>query len=360
MNRGTDYAPLTAPVTSAEMSAFRSSDRARQQYSAVPFVIQGVILAMFFVVFGVIAATVLSTLARVLFFSSPRSGPGDLATVVPFPVIVAGIVGTIVVSAVLVVRRANGRYWEKLFRMDGFASANGMIFSPRDPEPRYPGAIFSNGRNRESRDHLRSVTSRFLDYGNYRYVTGGGKNQSTHNWGFLALQLDRALPHMVLDSRANNGLFGGTNLPASFQKEQVLSLEGDFDNYFTLYCPRQYERDALYVFTPDLMALLIDNAAPFDVEIIDSWMFVYSAAPFDMMQPAVHERLLRIVDTVGAKTLSQTDRYADARIQDARANVVAPAGQRLKLKFPLSAVIVIGIFVTAFAVIPFITAALSR
>ena len=70
---------------------------------------------------------------------------------------------------------------------------------------------------------------------------------------------------MVLDSRDNNGLVGGATLPATFRRDQVLSLEGDFNRYFTLYCPRQYERDALYVFTSDLISLLNDEADPFDV-----------------------------------------------------------------------------------------------
>src|SRR5690606_19662771 len=124
---------------------------------------------------------------------------------------------------------------------------------------------------------------------------------------------------------------GGSNLPVTFDRTQVLSLEGDFDRYFRLYCPREYERDALYVFTPDLMALLIDNAAPFDVEIVDDWMFVYSSKPFPAAQPAVYQRLLNIVETVGSKTLSQTDRYRDERAAvPFEANVVAPQGTRLK------------------------------
>ncbi|GAA1220365.1 hypothetical protein GCM10009655_19930 [Rhodoglobus aureus] len=54
---------------------------------------------------------------------------------------------------------------------------------------------------------------------------------------------------MVLDARANNQLFGFSNLPKSFARDQVLKLEGDFNEHFTLYSPRHYERDALYVFT---------------------------------------------------------------------------------------------------------------
>src|SRR5690606_27767455 len=173
-----------------------------------------------------------------------------------------------------------------------------------------------------------------------QYTTGSGKNRTTHRWGFLALELDRRLPHMVLDATANNGLFGGTNLPARFDRSQVLSLEGDFDRYFTLYCPREYERDALYVFTPDLMAILIDEAAPYDVEIVDDWMFVYSRTPFDLAHRPTLERLFRIVETVGAKTLRQTVRYADERIGDFSADIVAPAGARLKRGVSIVAVLV--------------------
>ena len=103
---------------------------------------------------------------------------------------------------------------------------------------------------------------------------------------------------------------GTTNLPAVFSHDQVLSLE----------------RDALCVFTPDLMALLIDGASPFDVEIVDRWMLVYSARPFPLADLAAHQRLLRIVSTTGAKTLAQTNRHVDERVGAFAANLVAPQG----------------------------------
>jgi hypothetical protein len=84
------------------------------------------------------------------------------------------------------------------------------------------------------------------------------------------------------------------------------------------------------VFTPDLMALLIDESASFDVEIVDDWMFVYSVDPFALDEAKTVNRLFQIIDTVGAKTLSQTDRYADERIGDAAIDLVAPQGRRLK------------------------------
>lgn len=37
--------------------------------------------------------------------------------------------------------------------------------------------------------------------------------------------------------------------------------------------------DALYLFTPDIMARFIDNAAQLDVEIVDDWLFLYLQRP---------------------------------------------------------------------------------
>lgn len=332
MIRTIDYSALTGPVNPAEVTTFRDAARNRPGYSATSTVFTVIVLVVVLGVFGFFFLGILGSFVTYVV----GSGGGLGGLVVPL-ILMAGFI----LVAILVIRSmVRGGKWERWYRLDRFASANGLVFSPVSVDPQYPGAIFQIGRARSAVDHLLSASDRFLDYGNYRYTTGSGKNQSTRTWGFMALQLDRALPNMVLDSKANNGLFG-SNLPATFSKDQVLHLEGNFDDYFTLYCPKQYERDALYIFTPDLMALLIDNASPFDVEIIDKWMFVYSSAAFDLRQPAIHQRLLGIVDTVGAKTLTQTDRYADERVGDVTANIVAPQGQRLKRGVSVGAVVVV-------------------
>lgn len=354
MARTIDFSPLTSVVSQSELAAFREEVRNRPNYGRSGEIVTFVIVAVVLVFFG--GFVLVSTIGGIgIILSAASDGSPALLATLAFPLLFTAI---FVVVAVVALRAMFGpRRYINWLRFERFAQANGLIFSPADPNPAYPGSIFQSGSSRTAVDHFRSATDRFLDYGNYRYTTGSGKNRRTHNWGFLALALDRSLPHMVLDSKANNGLFG-SNL-AAFNRDQVLSLEGDFDTYFTLYCPAQYERDALYVFTPDLMALLIDNAAPFDVEIMDKWMFVYSASSFDMTQPAVHHRLLSIVDTVGAKTLTQTDRYVDERVADFAANVVAPPGQRLRRRFPLVAILIL-LAIVGFWVIPVLIALFTR
>lgn len=342
--RTIDYTALTAPVTPADIKAFREGKRSQASYSTMGSIISVIVLIVVLFVFGIFFLGIVGTIITTVAGSLNSSGGGIAALAFPL-ILVAAFVGIVV----MIIRSAlGGGRWERWYRLDRFATANGLVFSPRDGDPQYPGAIFQIGRSRTAVDHFRSASDRFLDYGNYRYTTGSGKNQTTRTWGFMALQLDRALPNMVLDSHANNGIFG-SNLPATFSKNQVLGLEGDFDKYFTLYCPKEYERDALYVFTPDLMALLIDAVSsqagsPFDVEIVDKWMFVYSSSAFDLRQPALHQRLLGIVDTVGAKTLTQTDRYSDERVGDFTANIVAPQGQRLKRGVSVGAIIALVVF----------------
>lgn len=316
MDRTIDYRALTEPISDEDVAAYRRSGRG----AGLEHTILVVLIAL--IVGGIALVTVVVPFA---FGVMDVLGGGEAGVLAP-PAIMAAVLA---LAAFGIWRLARLQLRQRA-RMSRWASDNGLVYEAQSPEPQYPGLIFGRGSQRRSTDHFRTAEGRYLDFGNYSYTTGSGKNRTTHRYGYLALHLDRALPHMLLDSRANNGLFGASNLPAAFDRTQVLSLEGDFDRYFTLYCPIQYERDALYVFTPDLMALAIDEAAPFDIEIVDRWLFVYSSTPFPLADARTYGRLLRIVDTVGAKALSQTDRYRDERIGDPAVNLVAPAGARLR------------------------------
>jgi hypothetical protein len=333
-----DYLPLIAPVTREEVAQFKRESRdnampwAQSSAMTVLTVIVGVAAAVIFIL---VFSTSLPALLLLFQSGGPSATPFMLA-----PVVILAI-GAFAVYRYL--RHASGR-WESLLRRTRFAARNQLMYSPGTKNPSYPGLIFSVGDARRTSDNYHSLTAPRFDLGNYRYTTGSGKQKETHTWGYLALQLERKLPHMVLDARGNNGLLGGSSLPTSFHRNQRLSLEGDFDKYFTLYCPREYERDALYVFTPDLMALLIDESAAFDVEIVDDWMFVYSVKPFELDQAKTVHRLLGIIDTVGAKTLRQTDRYADERMGDPAIDLVAPRGQRLKTGSTVAGIGVVVVF----------------
>jgi hypothetical protein len=335
-----NYDALTAPVTSAQVRAFRAQVRAAQR--ADPSIHTGLrtVTSVFTIAFLVIIVAVfgvifIGVIAEVV--SNGAMGAGaELPLVFTF--------GFIVVAIVLIARHfGSGGSWAKWMRLSRFAADNGMQFSTRSANPGYSGMIFNIGDGRSAVNRLNSTTGRYFDLGSFQYSTGSGKSRSTHYWGYLALKLDRKLPNMVLDSKENNSLFG-SDLPISFRRDQILSLEGDFDKHFTLYCPQEYEQDALYVFTPDLMALLIDDAGSFDVEIVDDWMFIYSPHQFPALSQPTYARLFNIVQTVGNKTVSQTANYHDDRVGSMAANIVAPQGQRLRHSTSIGAIVIMAGF----------------
>lgn len=223
-------------------------------------------------------------------------------------------------------------------RLRALAEANNLDYSASTADPEYPGAIFTLGQtvDRESRHHISSTNGRFFDFGEfYSRFAIDSAIELARSWGYIAIKLDRRLPHMMLKSRLENRQ--SLALPADLVGEQTLSLEGDFNSWFTLYAPQGYERDALYLFTPDLMALFIDEAAPFDAEIVDDWLFVYSNSTFVSLGPEGYERIFRIIDLVGGKTAKRSSKYADGLVGDRTANTIAEPGARLRRRTVLSA-----------------------
>lgn len=251
-----------------------------------------------------------------------------------------------VVGIVLLVRALRRRSGVRQFRLNGFAEANGFRYEAHAPTPPLPGMIFTRPGQSSAfvTDLLRRRTGQPLEIGNHTCVIGSGKNSSTYRWGYVAMRLPRALPHIVLDARGNNSL-GHSTLPIAFAGQQRLSLEGDFDRYFTLYCPEGYEADALYLFSPDTMAVFVDTVARLDVEIVDDHLFLYARGQLSTLDPEMWEMLFSTVETLSQR-LDRWARWRDDRMPPkastllstfdsqfaARAGGVAREGRRLSVK----------------------------
>lgn len=315
-----DARPLVEPVPPGMVRAFVQELRRTGRLKTSPFggvLIVVLVAFVVLVVFGSIAVTTASGLIGAL-----ASGEGGGIGLVFgfFPLLVVGIIAAVAITLFVRGARTGG---DRMYRLDRFARANAMQYVPRLDNPGLPGMIFSIGNSRHSADLVRGDRPRFVEFANYRYTTGSGKNQQTHHWGYVAVKLDTPLPHIVLDATSNNGLFG-SNLPQTFDKDQRLSLEGDFDRFFSLYCPADYERDALYLFTPDIMARFIDNAAALDVEIVDDWLFLYAKRDFSTLDPQTWAWLFSVVGALLDK-FAQWARWRDERLAAAAATSIPDA-----------------------------------
>ncbi|WP_442574290.1 hypothetical protein ACSBPH_10520 [Microbacterium sp. F51-2R] len=308
-----DARPLTEPVdpgaVRAHVQRLRASGRTPRVFGSASSVV-AIIVVVFVVaiVGGSFVMVFVSVIASVISSAGATGWGAGLIAVVPL-VIVAGLLALAVFGVIVGTRRQHERW----YRLDRFARANAMSYMPVLAAPPLPGMIFGIGSAREARDLVRGEKPRFVEFANYRYTTGSGKNKTTHRWGYVAVKLDVPLPNIVLDATGNDS-FLGSNLPASFDRAQRQHLEGDFDEHFALYCPEGYERDALYLFTPDIMARFIDNAAALDVEIVDDWLFLYARRDFSTLDPATWAWLFSVVGALLDK-LAQWARWRDDRLR---------------------------------------------
>ncbi len=297
-----DARPLLDPVDQGEVARAARASRAANPASGAQ-VAAWVIAGVAFVVL------VLPVGALVLLGAGYALGRGaGVAVAAVVGVILTGLVVTL---AAVLIRRGIVARQTATYRLSRFAAANAMTYVEIVPDPPLPGMIFSSGTGRRSTDVVRGVQPRFVEFGNYQYTTSSGKNSQTHHWGYVAVKLDVPLPHIVLDALGDNTL-GGVGF--AFGPDQRLSLEGDFDRYFALYCPAGYEADALYLFTPDVMVRFIDSLAQLDVEIVDDWLFLYTRRPVSTLDPATWAWLFGAVAAVLTK-LDQWARWRDDRLR---------------------------------------------
>ncbi len=196
-------------------------------------------------------------------------------------------------------------------RLRQAAAEHGFRFIRNLDGPGFQGLLFREGTRVRATDLVdaRASSTPFLAGS----VTGQYANDSSTPRvvaaSFTMIPLPNSVPNIVLIA---NGIGTLRQAGLSLAGRQKLSLEGDFDRHFTLYSPEGYERDALYIFAPDLMQLLIDTTAGCDVEFVDNAMYVYSA-PGRYRDGAAIKNLVRVAERVQDKLRRQTTRYSDER-----------------------------------------------
>lgn len=148
---------------------------------------------------------------------------------------------------------------------------------------------------------------------NYRlmasFPSNGARTQDQRRkprWGCAQIKLSHPQPHMVLDSKTNEELQGYTKIPEMFGNIAPLSLEGDFNKYFSLYVQDAHRLEALSIFTPDVMAALVDYGKIYDVEIVDDTLILYTGENIDFNSPESLQQILLAIEKIATKIIRQS------------------------------------------------------
>ncbi len=152
-----------------------------------------------------------------------------------------------------------------------FAKRNGYDYR-RSGTVTGTGALLEAG---DSRDYFNIVRGRYLEHlitiFNYEYTVGSGKNRHSYHFTVFEIDYDRVLPNMFLRSDRHRW----STIKPKFQDGRRLDLEGNFDDYFDLFCEEKFEIEALQVFAPNIMEKLMKEWNNLNLEFVDDKIYIY-------------------------------------------------------------------------------------
>jgi hypothetical protein len=229
----------------------------------------------------------------------------------------------VILAAVIWSLRLSG---ERRLRHLKFALDNNLTYSANSLSPPPDPLMFKIGHSQRVNEQI-SWPNAAAALANFQYTIGYGRDSRTLHLDFMSVKLPRALPHLILNSRHN-----AFSPPTGDYKVQRIQLEGDFDKYFRLYAPPEYQIDALQIFTPDVMAALIKYGEYYDFELVGGELFVYFRSG-SLNDAARLQTILNNVAQISAQFGQQVRSYSDARAGNVASGAVAPQGLKLKRRW---------------------------
>ena len=169
--------------------------------------------------------------------------------------------------------------------------------------------------------------------------------------GIVRVKLPKLFPQIVLDSNKNDPS-ATSSVWVTYKNNQLLSLEGNFAQYFDLYVPKGLQIDALSLLAPNFMELLMNHARAFDVEFYgDEMIFItkqplYTAETMQLIDQALLAQLEYLNRTLSHWNYTPTVQPFD-RLQKA-----ALSGATIKIgPFRLTPLVLLTLIVVGFIAI---------
>lgn len=176
-----------------------------------------------------------------------------------------------------------------------FAEVNGWKYITNGDPDQELGLMFQQGAGRRISHVIEGVVGdrRFRIF-NYEFGVGSGDNQKIYYYTVFVFTFDGSFPHIYLNNKRNS---------YSIKAGEVVPLPSEFEKQFSLSAPRKYEIEALAIFTPDVLARLLDNEFAHDVEFIDHKVLIFTDGLMNTFEKLEQEfnRVLELEDLLDEK-----------------------------------------------------------
>jgi hypothetical protein len=294
-----DTGPLTDRIRWRDVRAFRRGfRRAHPEAEGIGVKARTLLMTTLAGLGALMVVLLASIMAETLQEGAPDAA-GEAswqALIAAVPLILLVVFGSWVIRS----RERRGGYRAHL-RLVRFAEANGMTYLPG---PMSDGHFGSARRYFDLTRVMRPAAAPGVEFGNHEIVTAGRREGAPRFGGYAMIRLAHEMPHIRVIAR-RGVVRRALTMMSRPEREQRLELEGDFDRHFALYCPAGSERDALYLFTPDILAVLIDRVRGLDVEVVGDRLLLTS---FDDVVTRDPERWRDVIEATTA-LVAKVDRW---------------------------------------------------
>ena len=207
-------------------------------------------------------------LIECFWISSMESNPGPILFYLVMPLMLYFIAS----------RQVANNFSERFF-MKRYAKNIGYTYTERGNAKDFKATFFNLGHDNLVKNIISGKNgNQTIKIFFYFYTVGSGKYSHTYENTLIENTFSGKMPHIILSKKVN--LFFADNLP-SFPNSQKLSLEGDFNKYFTLLVEKGFEIEACQIFTPDFMQELIETSQFLSFEFFENKLYIHKQGIID-------------------------------------------------------------------------------
>jgi len=172
-------------------------------------------------------------------------------------------------------RQVREAFWQQ------FAAARQMAYQYKGDPKAETAVMFHQGHGRKINNIITGVyNGRPLRIFSYRFTSGYDRDSETYTYTVFGFTFNGQFPHLYLN-KLRNGF--GTKIG------EVIPLPAEFEKEFRLSAPKEYEIEALQVFTPDLLAYLLNVQLDYDIELVNQELLIFVTGQLDTLQDLERE-----------------------------------------------------------------------
>jgi len=165
--------------------------------------------------------------------------------------------------------RVEDEFWKQ------FAADHNYVHNKDKNEKENTSRYCEIGRNRHTFEKVRGAENgKPIVFSSFLSVVGRNKTEEMISFTLCELKLSGNIPpFVVLSKKSEKSFILDLRTIPDYRK---LTLEGDFNKFFSVYTIPGKERGALEILTPDIMVELIEYSPLFSFEFNKDTVFVYA------------------------------------------------------------------------------------